>query len=436
MPDPDQTPVLGVEDDPIDDDWARVSTPDDDWYRDVSLVRPTSEQEELVERPGDTERQLTIPSFADPISVQAAGIHREIHQLLRLHRDIHDGIELAADQVQDKRIDFAEAGPEVTTADVFLEFALVFFLETPLAGMAFKRAFRFAADAGDAAVLTNRAKRMSQLEAAVPPELAAKMEDLNRKYERFVAEFPERQRADQARQKPDLKGENLLKFFAFIRELDKDYAVGAAKAAKAQADKKPADLTPQGAGSSDSVGVHVKAQAQALLRGVEFYLGIIASETDMLRDLARSQPLLAATCSEMLGKIASTLSRPPREGEQPQDPKREVFLRIEKLIWALLVAKSGYSFPEKLEPTTVFGVPIPPGPEEATAYNLMGALTKAPPPRVCAYFRSRFYANDKEWTDEAIVKDLEGEAADFSASGGSIKLWTSAPVPWRTADSP
>ena len=45
-----------------------------------------------------------------------------------------DGVTLAAEQVQDKRLELLEAGPELSASDMFLEFALVVLLESNLVG--------------------------------------------------------------------------------------------------------------------------------------------------------------------------------------------------------------------------------------------------------------------------------------------------------------
>lgn len=49
-----------------------------------------------------------------------------------------DGAILAAEQVQDKRLELLEQGPEVTGFDIFMDFALTFILESPLAGKIFR----------------------------------------------------------------------------------------------------------------------------------------------------------------------------------------------------------------------------------------------------------------------------------------------------------
>ena len=49
-----------------------------------------------------------------------------------------DGAVLAAEQVQDKRIEMLERGPEVSGSDVFMEFAITLILESPLAAALLK----------------------------------------------------------------------------------------------------------------------------------------------------------------------------------------------------------------------------------------------------------------------------------------------------------
>src|SRR5262245_36053720 len=45
-----------------------------------------------------------------------------------------DAAVLAAEQVQDKRLELLEEGPEVTAVDIFIEFAIVFALDVKLVG--------------------------------------------------------------------------------------------------------------------------------------------------------------------------------------------------------------------------------------------------------------------------------------------------------------
>src|SRR5260221_1308354 len=99
----------------------------------------------------------------DPITILVAQIHEEIKQILRVHRDIYDGIDLATEQVQDKRIEFLEAGPEVTLADFFIEVALTFLLTSPLLGNWIKSSFRFIG----ASAVASRVARLQRLEQAV-----------------------------------------------------------------------------------------------------------------------------------------------------------------------------------------------------------------------------------------------------------------------------
>lgn len=58
----------------------------------------------------------------------------EIHQLERIQL-IVDSVILAAEQVQDKRIDLLEQPPEVTGSQLLIDFGITFLLESPIAGI-------------------------------------------------------------------------------------------------------------------------------------------------------------------------------------------------------------------------------------------------------------------------------------------------------------
>src|SRR5690349_4225819 len=74
------------------------------------LGDPAADSSDPLEETRVATRQL-LEGLDDPIPLTIAGIHDEIERLLLLHRSVYDGIELAADQVQDKQIEFLQQGP-------------------------------------------------------------------------------------------------------------------------------------------------------------------------------------------------------------------------------------------------------------------------------------------------------------------------------------
>jgi hypothetical protein len=78
--------------------------------------------------------QLLSGAFPARMEEAVAFMHHSCAvQMERIQAQL-DGVTLAAEQVQDKRIELLERGPEVSGTAVFIEFALTLVLETPLAG--------------------------------------------------------------------------------------------------------------------------------------------------------------------------------------------------------------------------------------------------------------------------------------------------------------
>src|SRR5262249_13271074 len=93
-----------------------------------SLVRASSWPEgSAVNNP------LKTPTPAE-IEAAVAFIRQSAARQMELGHAIMDGAILAAEQVQDKRLGLLEQGPEVSGWDILLDFAMVFVLESPLAG--------------------------------------------------------------------------------------------------------------------------------------------------------------------------------------------------------------------------------------------------------------------------------------------------------------
>jgi hypothetical protein len=78
--------------------------------------------------------QHQIQSTSTDTEEALAFVRQSSARQLELAQAVMDGAILAAEQVQNKRLEILELGPEVTGFDILLDFALTFALESPLAG--------------------------------------------------------------------------------------------------------------------------------------------------------------------------------------------------------------------------------------------------------------------------------------------------------------
>jgi hypothetical protein len=89
----------------------------------------------FLERPADAER-WSNPEIEETVAFMA---HSSAVQLERIQAHL-DGAVLAAEQVQDKRLEVLERGPEVSGTAVLFEFAITLILESPLAAKFLQKA--------------------------------------------------------------------------------------------------------------------------------------------------------------------------------------------------------------------------------------------------------------------------------------------------------
>jgi len=447
------TPV--VEDDPTDD-----------LASDPSLTGKSIETDEALSRLREV-HESAGEITEDPIPLIVAQIDEEIHQLLRVHRDIYDGIELATDQVQDKRIEFLEAGPEVSAAEIFIEVSLVFFLESPLAAAVMKQivngAFRFVG--GNVARLASRAEKLKALRPAAARlskvkdqlgELDQKIEALRRlesetiqtntltqlrrqeadllikRHDIGVQAAVDRATVTGANQRAEVTGKKLKEFFETKRKIAEEHGIefGLATALAAERastkvekeeEREPSEKAP------DSIGVQIKAVAQAHLRDMELYLGLAATDADMLRSIALSEPFLRPDCFNLLSEMLDALARLKSQDEKPEDVKRETMLAFEKLIWALLFKREIDTFlappliprpSGTLETIERIVTSIPPGPggfpvlPQPDLTNAIIKLKESIPDRLLEYFNARF-PTDASPKDTDMLEQMSKLAEAF-----------------------
>ena len=440
------SPIAGVELDPaLDPEGQQI---------DPAFVDDPSAPAPLVQLPsfGQLARTLTD----DPITLLVAQIHEEIEQILRVHRDIYDGVQLAIEQVQDKRIEFLEAGPEVTVADFFIEVALGFLLGSPILGNILKQGFRFIgvkavasraarlgqleARATQALAQKNAATRvretlLRQLKASLEQKRAANMNDYMNLSRQEVPIQQALQRAetklteltqiikgtDTAQKKTAIDEKGLKEFFKEANEtIAKDYGGALVKAAASALKSKRPTSEPKPSSASGTFGVQVLSVAQSTLRTVEMYVGQAAADADMLRSIAQSDPVLRSTCFNLLSQMDAALQREEERDTKDQqsiDARQAAMLEFEKLIWAM-------QMPEQLEPMKpdeIRQFRKDEGPEPGAQAATAGAVAardlarqlRKPPKRLRQYLKDQFFSDNDKVTTDNIQKILNGIKADF-----------------------
>jgi hypothetical protein len=78
--------------------------------------------------------QNSVHSETEKIELAVLTLRNLAAEQMEDFHTLMDSVILAAEQVQDKRLEMLEQGPEVSAWEVFWDFALVFILESPLAG--------------------------------------------------------------------------------------------------------------------------------------------------------------------------------------------------------------------------------------------------------------------------------------------------------------
>jgi hypothetical protein len=404
--------------------------------------------------------QLAGTITKDPITILVAQIHEEIEQILRIHRDIYDGIELATEQVQDKRIEFLEAGPEVTLLDIFVEVAFTLFLASPLLGNILRSGFRFIG----AKAVASRVARLEKLKALVQPtrgkeadilkeigrirrqlaknlaeqKAATTMNDFHRlshqelpiqenlrqaqaKYNNLIVIIKQ---ADTAQQKAAVDEERLKNFFKEANEtIAKDYGLPVALATIAGARKSPGPspepVKPTAA--PDSFGVQILSLAQFMMRNVEMYLGQAAADADMFRSIAQSEPVLRPDCFNLLSQMYAALQRSEQQETKDQssiDARQAAMLEFEKLIWAMQMPQE----PQPLTPADIKQIKsnepeFGPGAGSVLGGAVFGQdvrrLLAKPPQRLLQYLKDRLFFSDDNVTTRNVQKVLNDIKKSF-----------------------
>jgi len=311
----------------------------------------------------------------NPTSKIVAEIHTEIRGILRLHQEIYDGIELATDQIQDKRIDFLEAGPEVVVEDLFVEFALEFFHAKVLT-VVLKPAFRFIGK--ETANITNK-------------DLKAFFESL---------------RQNQAAK------DGILEFTTgAIKTTGK--AINTVTNQK-QAQTESTSVDPS---ALSTAGVQIKSRGQSYLHKIESFLGKLAADVDILYSISLTDRQLRPHCQRLIEDIHKSLQRTQGPAINVKEP---VQLEFEKLIWAFLVADNFFIYPRgKLSEAKHRELINSGNPEVADRVIRSHApLNTKPPSRLVNYLKSRFFPNgqglkSKGEDPEDIFDELKKLKKDF-----------------------
>jgi hypothetical protein len=425
-------PVPGVDDNVpmtlIDDPILEIDDPVDINGQSLLPDEPDANDPTIADQPRELDRLLNeIQDITeDPTPILVAEIHAEIRRILRLHQEIYDGIELATDQVQDKRIEFLEAGPDVSVAELFTVFAMVFFLESPLVGIVLQRAFRFAAASARTKILTNRNLRLKRLrddagqirqeliefnkeEKLVRKTLKNNRTEMKQELEKINNKRRKRQALERqtpkAIKQAKVEAKNLLAFSELIKkDAAKEYGIGFTKAgveaAKGAIDiKKVAatDTAVQNAFTSNTFGVQLKSFAQSFLRDVESFLGQVATDADMLRHIANNKylrPLCVRLLQEMQLALSSDQQLP---GEVNVINAKQLFmLEYEKLLWALLLHDRFFELPpqETIKKARTDG-PLDNKGEQLRQANRNAVKKTDPPSILVEYLISRFFPNGK-----------------------------------------
>jgi hypothetical protein len=455
MADADNGPIPVADNDAAftDDAIDKVLNPLSEELPGDPLLADKSADLRRLDEVGELAREIT----EDPIPLVVAQIHEEIQQLLRMHRDICDGIELATDQVQDKQIEFLEEGPEASIAQVFVEFAFAFFLASPLLGKIITGGFRFAGNTTKAVLLADRTKKLNRLTDAAQ-RVQGKLNDLSKEGTRISEKLVEKReilrltrtqekghplriqigaledelkqvdaernklarvldKSTRAKQQVEkIAPDKLQAFFKEKEQLLEQYGVAAVKAGKSGADKAKGTLDGRSFDPApDSIGVQIKAIAQAHLRDMELYLGLAAADADLLRSIAQSEPFLAPDCFNLLSEMLDAVARVKRKNEQIENVKRETMLAFEKLIWALLLEDQlAKDDPISKELSDKLSKPEPGW--NAPRYYIQqfeqiqfNPLTK----RLTAYLAARFIPPQDLTNEQQIIGELRSTVREF-----------------------
>jgi hypothetical protein len=478
-------PEMSVDHSSIVDDAVEPS----DGLSPYELTETDPSEHEAIQRRAVARLSLASDEPQRYASLLASELHEQINLLLTLHRNIHDGLVLATEQVQDKRIEWLEIGPEVSASEVLIEFALTFFLGSPLLGRALKSAFRFAARTDRALVsarvsitrsrlqsasqrirqefdlkigpirnqlgLTERQLVQNQLEIASlksvmvtvkdpdhRSEIARnlrRLEDERRRISRTSSQLRSRERAllDQdtaARlrlsrqpQNKQVTDEEIQKFFEQMKTDYAEAALQGAKSAHATASQQRDSTISQadGAPGADSIGVQLLGMAQDYLRKIEHYLSGVAANVHFLSLSAQNNRSIAVDCVTALWEIQDILLDMPA-GQRERGSQTTGNLTAKQA--------AALEFEKLIWALLLAGryeYPREPDPwdinfREAIQHAFM---VGAPPPRVIDYWRDRFFSGQK--SNQETLDEMQKVRTGFLRHGHANLLTILSDIRYR-----
>ena len=336
---------------------------------------------------GGSAKPPSIEEAAAFIRVAEAQQNEQIQVVL-------DGAELAAEQVQDKRLELLEAGPEVTLEDAIWDFVWVFVTETPLVGAALGAVTK--------RILIPRLRTRISASHQASKALEQKMKP-SPGAEASLARLSVPERFDRARLLVEIRDLNrsasLIARVDYRTQQALPYLIGAAKAGKTKRTPNLPQLPPD-----DTPGVGLLAQ-------VKSYTSDLRLSTRI--DHAFHEQLVRSRLMSPTEAVEAVKWEPVTE---PLSLLRDHYKRrFELLIWTLLLSeqfqKTGTGFTKK-------------EPEPRNLEFLVKHLGRHVPGSLLRYWLRRFVdpETDRPFTD-VIQHPALAKPIDVGVRGLQNHMW-------------
>lgn len=412
-------------------------------------------------------------SLAHPNREQLRNLHddciRRVDQMVVAARTYHDGVVLAAEQVQDKRIEFLESPKETSWAPIFIEIGLVFLLESPIALILVKMVAQRASHAirffsGELSINRLQKKFTKRLRVHRTRVSKFNLKIEKRKIDRYhsppghikaidkqIAGFEKDLRKAQAAAAKE--EHNLFKVISdphitsdavarTLIRIDANYGVGLLKAAKAGVEKaqwtlppaaqqsdllwiktKPDPIPPRITAADpadfDTIGVSLRNQAQEVVRKIELFANDIQARITtvmsfpFLEGNRELQKVDLAFAVSLLQDIRDTLEAIPEDTDWLKY-KRTVSEKMELVIWAhILIPRYLSDIPSDVQ--LKYRSQVTPN----KVFQFGGAM----PEMLYLYLVRRFlYSKEKSKSKKALWIELYEALVDFQTASDNFSV--------------